>query len=184
MIGWHKSILISDWLIQNTRDEKSQTRETESCGDQSEPVENKPLFVKKHQGRFFQTDVDPSDNSDLAPVPPPRSKSKESSTILHDRYKSSLSQWLYELVIAELKPHWPMRGQCTTRLVARLEERVSSWSVEESSLSQALLHLITWTSAQCRVTLGLMATLTLQTMLRRFRWVNTSDLNTVSVAVL
>lgn len=39
--------------------------------------EEKPLFVKKYRGRFFQTDVE--DKSDSPPVPPPRSKSKEGS---------------------------------------------------------------------------------------------------------
>ena len=56
---------------------RSQTRdESVSCTSE---LENKPLFIKKFQGRFFQTDYDPSDQSDVAPIPPPRSKSKETS---------------------------------------------------------------------------------------------------------
>ena len=59
---------------------RSQTRDREesvSCNNSE--LENKPLFIKKYQGRFLQTDYDPSDRSDVAPIPPPRSKSKESS---------------------------------------------------------------------------------------------------------
>jgi len=55
---------------------KSHTRE-ESATCASE-YDGKPLFIKKYQGRFFQTDVETSD-SDAPPVPPPRSKSKENS---------------------------------------------------------------------------------------------------------
>ena len=66
-----------------TRDERSQTREESlSCNSELERGENReagPLFIKKYQGRFFQTDFEPSDKSDVAPIPPPRSKSKETS---------------------------------------------------------------------------------------------------------
>ena len=76
-----------------TRDERSQTREESlSCnselerpGDNRENREAGPLFIKKYQGRFFQTDFEPSDKSDVAPVPPPRSKSKETSNTNQER---------------------------------------------------------------------------------------------------
>ena len=50
-----------------------------SCNSDLERGE-KPLFIKKYQGRFFQTDFEPSSQSEVAPVPPPRSKSKETSS--------------------------------------------------------------------------------------------------------
>ena len=69
-----------------TRDERSHTREESlSCNSELERGDNReagPLFIKKYQGRFFQTDFEPSDKSDVAPVPPPRSKSKETSSNL------------------------------------------------------------------------------------------------------
>merc|ERR1712106_1203753 len=59
---------------------RSQTRdESVTCTSEIE----KPLFIKKYQGRFFQTDVETSE-SDGPPVPPPRSKSKENS-VAQDR---------------------------------------------------------------------------------------------------
>ena len=67
--------------INNSR---SQTRDDVSCNSDLERGE-KPLFIKKYQGRFFQTDFDPSSQSDVAPVPPPRSKSKETSNTNQER---------------------------------------------------------------------------------------------------
>merc|ERR1711874_22325 len=59
---------------------RSQTRdESATCTSEIE----KPLFIKKYQGRFFQTEVETSE-SDGPPVPPPRSKSKENS-VAQDR---------------------------------------------------------------------------------------------------
>ena len=68
-----------------THTERSQTRDPDSVSVASDNngVPDKPLFIKKYSGRFFQTDL--SDNSDVAPVPPPRSKSKESSNNQQDR---------------------------------------------------------------------------------------------------
>ena len=72
-----------------TREERSQTREESlSCNSELERADNReagPLFIKKYQGRFFQTDFEPSDKSDVAPVPPPRSKSKETSNTNQER---------------------------------------------------------------------------------------------------
>jgi len=59
---------------------RSQTKdESATCTSEVE----KPLFIKKYQGRFFQTEVETSE-SDGPPVPPPRSKSKENS-VTQDR---------------------------------------------------------------------------------------------------
>ena len=75
---------VDDSARTHTRDtERSQTRDPESVSVASDNVPDKPLFIKKYSGRFFQTDL--SDNSDVAPVPPPRSKSKESSNNHQDR---------------------------------------------------------------------------------------------------
>ena len=70
--------------IDDAHSRRSQTREESvTCGSELE----KPLFIKKYQGRFFQTDVETSSDrassdNEAPPVPPPRSKSKESSVAL------------------------------------------------------------------------------------------------------
>ena len=67
---------------QDGHSRRSQTREESvTCGSELE----KPLFIKKYQGRFFQTDVETSSeksDNEAPPVPPPRSKSKESSVVV------------------------------------------------------------------------------------------------------
>merc|ERR1719500_652439 len=70
--------------VDDAHSRRSQTRdESVTCGSELE----KPLFIKKYQGRFFQTDVETtsdraSSDNEAPPVPPPRSKSKESSVVV------------------------------------------------------------------------------------------------------
>ena len=70
--------------VDDAHSRRSQTREESvTCGSELE----KPLFIKKYQGRFFQTDVETSSDrassdNEAPPVPPPRSKSKESSVVV------------------------------------------------------------------------------------------------------